>query len=924
MKMKMTKTSLRRLRFCLLTVVIAGCKSTPPPPTLTSVETHVCSGGGFLRIGGTHLRSDTVVTLTSTTNAAISYKATPPNMGVTCSGKDCTVIDAVFGPVPAGDYNVTAANGDGKPVTAPNNPITVRDDPIVVFSEPDVVWNGAAMSIHVYMSAVRPPITKLQIAPVGGGAPVDLTGLVTPVGDHPDQAIATVPAGTAAGTYDLLVTDSSACVAAKLSSALRVVGDTTLTLAGITPRFGWRQTAVSVTISAAAPSMFSELPRAYLLQNGVLVAMTSMARFSSTTLTAVVPPDPMRPTGAWDVIVVNQDGTVGRLATAFTVTDGEPPVVASINPATIPTAATTTVTIAGRNFSTPPPYVTLKCMDPGTPKPASGPPVPPKPTPDQGPLMAKAGATATRIQIDVDATAAAYAEGANCQVLVTNSDAAGAAAEFGSLVMVPNKNLTGFFSGSMLNVARRGLAAVGGQATQAARFVYAIGGDNAGGALDTIETLPVNVFGQPGAAGFFTQRYRLGAPRTQLGAVRVGRFIYAIGGTSAAADATKALATIERAAILDPAVRPGNVNVTLNLGGATGVGGGLYYYRVAAIMAATDAFNPSGESLPSDTFGVKVPALANVKVQTVLTWDTLPGAAGYVVYRTNAGDAAGNEQLIIDTTAASPPAGIVCDAPTATTQRCIDSGAVAAMPAQTPLPLGSTGVWRPAGASLASKRQGVGVTAIVTDATTTRLYVFGGKNEVGAGGTVLGTFESFAITTAADGSQTLGPPSAATAFGPARWKLRAWSEMIGSPPAPYVWVGGGFTDAAATAQPSKDVQGSPIQADGTLGTITTTTDFPTTSTGIAGFGAFSLGPYLFAVGGTRYDTATTSNFISDDGTSTPVPASTPAALTGWNSCSQCLNQRRTDPGAAVQSGYFWVLGGDTPTGPTKSTEYVLY
>lgn len=892
-------------------IVLVGCGKSTPAPTVASVASHECSGGGTLNIRGSHLRLDTVVTLTSTTNPAMTYNATLPNIAVTCTGSapklDCTEIAATFGPVPSGTYNVSISNG-GKAVTSPTNPITIGPDPLVVFADPDVAWNGVDTQIHVYVSQVAPPITKIQIAHAGGAA-IDLLNLVTPVNGHTDQALATVPAGTAAGGYDVLVSDSGVCRPAVLPNGLTVVADTTLMLADITPKFGWRAANVSVTITAKAGSTFTELPRVYLLQGGQVVTLTSVARFSPTTLTAVVPKDPARMTGAWDVVVVNQDATVGRLAAAFTVTAAEPPVVDSISPSTVnTTSAATVVTVSGRNFSTPPPKVTLKCMDPGTPKPVAGAPIPPAPiTPDQGPLTAS-GATPNRFTVTVDGTLAGYARGANCVVVVTNQDAAGAVAEFASLVMVPSQaNLTGFFAGKDLNTGRRGLASVAGEATQSARFVYAIGGDN-GGALKTIETLPVNIFGQPGAAGFFVQKSTLNSARTQLGAVRLGRFIYAVGGAD-----TTALDTVERAAILDPTVHPDNVTADYVLKPDAGLGAGVAYYRVSAVMNDPDDFNPGGETLPSDAFGVRVPtSIGTNKLQVTLTWDVLANAKGYRVYR---GVAPSAEELLVDTSLASQ-SGIPCQAVGTTQYQCTDSGAMSITPVENPLPVGSTGVWKILTSKMRVKRQGAAVTLALdpADATTAYIYVLGGKDAA-----LTNTYEVLPITIAADGKQTPGTflPTGATAlptYSPnARWKLRAWSEVMAG--RTWLWVGGGYTDLPGTVV-SKEATSTEVAATGVTSFNTSAMQGDLANAGVAGFGAFSLGSFLFSVGGTAPVAG-----ITDDGSSI---GPTPPLFTGWQSCQSCLGTKRTDMGAAVQSGYFWVISGETPTGISKTTEYVLY
>src|SRR6185436_3343590 len=94
----------------------------------------------------------------------------------------------------------------------------------------------------------------------------------------------------------------------------------------------------------------------------------------------------------------------------------------------------------------------------------------------------------------------------------------------------PSLNLSTPQKGTDMVVGRRALAASSGNATSAARFVYAVGGDNGmvSGALDSTEFAPVDVFGKFGA--WQLQQYTLKAPRTLAGAATVGRYIYVVGG----------------------------------------------------------------------------------------------------------------------------------------------------------------------------------------------------------------------------------------------------------------------------------------------------------------------------------------------------------------------------------------------------------
>jgi hypothetical protein len=235
--------------------------------------------------------------------------------------------------------------------------------------------------------------------------------------------------------------------------------------------------------------------------------------------------------------------------------------------------------------------------------------------------------------------------------------------------------------------------------------------------------------------------------------------------------------------------------------------------------------------------------------------------------------------------------------------------------------LGSTGTWTTIAARMTAKRQGPGVTFAYDPASssTAYLYAFGGKNE---SNTLLGTYEYLPIAINADGSQTpaasftsggsyiYGTP---TGSGP-RWRLRAWTLNL--PSGTYVWAGGGFTDTAGSVA-SLETDGAKVTpASGALAAPTST---DMNFTPHVGFGAFAAGRFLYAVGGLGGSPDRTASSI-DTGNSPPT-------LAGWNSCQNCLSVSRLDLGAAIQSGYFYVLGGlqtVSPAAVTNTIEYTLY
>src|SRR5262249_46327996 len=97
---------------------------------------------------------------------------------------------------------------------------------------------------------------------------------------------------------------------------------------------------------------------------------------------------------------------------------------------------------------------------------------------------------------------------------------------------------------------------------------------------------------------------------------------------------------------LRPQDAPAFDDLVLDLN-AQGIGPGVWYYRVSAVMAAHDADNPSGETLPGDPIPVRGPQGLPSPLKAAVLWKAVPGAAGYRVYRSPTPDLAqGNERLL--------------------------------------------------------------------------------------------------------------------------------------------------------------------------------------------------------------------------------------------------------------------------------------
>ena len=869
---------------CASSEVVSFTGAAPPAISQVTPLT-LCAGGGRLSLSGTNFEPGATVTAGSRTAATVS---------VADGG---TSLTATFGAGGLGPLPVTLTNPSGCGATAAQQ-VSVVPGPLLVFVEPRVAWSGMNTPVTVFGASVAVPIVKVQLAPSGSAAaPVDLIFSLAP--GHPDRPVAVVPRNTPPGVYDVLLSDQTGCPA-RLDSALTITANTTLVLTGVSPPFGWTGSATDITVSASngAPSPgFGPVPGVYLtpsMTQSSVTKLKSVAVLSATGLATEVPAG-LAP-GSYDLIVVNQDGSVGVRTTAFSVTASHPPVVTSVMPGTLSTnVPSQVVTILGDHFRLP--VVDFRCLSSAGVRFALQ-------------RLTVQSSTGASLSATVDTTR--YPAGANCIVVVTNGDD-NSTAEFSSVVVVNSgANLTGFMAGPDLAIGRRSLGAAAGGFSQAARFVYAIAGDDGASALSSVEVLPVDIFGTAGPA-FFTQRYGLSAPRTQTTAVRIGRFLYVAGGTTTLGSTAGAMDTLERAVLLDPSTSPVNLSIDLNLVPQSqgGLDNGTFYYRVAAVMAGTDPFNPDGEGLPSDTFGLTLPPLNAYRVQVKLTWDAVPGAAGYRLYRTAANGAAGTETLIADV---APPGAVVCPTPTA----CTDTGAPE-LSTTVPLKPGSTGKWVPLSQRMSTGRAGPGVTWALDPALPDRahLYVFGGLNDAGVAQT---SYEYTTVSINSDGgAQT---PSAfvsgTTALSTGRWRLGGFtitpsdSTFVGSNT--FVWAGPGSAANPATTVAS--LEGARVLPGGALTNFTPSSQ---PAPQHAGYGAFAAGDYLYLLGGANGQAS------QQTGTCQLAAAPAPPDFANIQNFSPGLLVPRVDTGATVQSGYFYSLGGGLADGGvTRSIEYVLY
>ena len=875
----------------------------PPPRVDAVVPATVCQGGSTLTVTGANFLPDAVVELHC--GAVVVTAATVTVV------PDGTQLSASFGggATPGTTCDVIVRNPDGcedRPL--PHKTVTVVSGPVLFYVDPEVVYNGINTRITVYATTITQPLAANAVTIRPTGQPGPVTNLTfNAVAGHPNRLQAIVPLGQAPGVYDLALSDSTGC-GSVLPMAITVTATTSVTLDHVTPPFGAvaADTAVQIFRDAAAPAPgdhpFVETPRVYLNPTNpqptdVAVELESVAFLDGGRVTGVVPAG--TPAHAYDVVLVNPDGTVGLLphsiAAGYTETTAPPPEIDGATPASIINATGQAVTLSGRNFDAAD-VVSLTCVD------ASGGALPAPGVTSTAPTCA--GASCTQ---NITINASGLPIGAVCVVRVTNAD--GTFGEFSAIgVTNSSRNLNAPHAGPMMQVGRRALVAAAGNATATNRFLYAIGGDSgtAAGALASVEFAPVDPFGTIGA--FALAPAALAAPRTLAGVATIGRYVYVVGGNAGSG----AVATAERALILSPREAPRVTDLDVALR-PTGLAPGRYHYRVAAVFTAADTDNPGGESLASDEFTVRVPAFPGQQVALTLVWRApvdslgapLPNIAGYRIYRTAAADAApGTEVLLAQTTG------------TGTT--FVDD-ASATPGTATPLPLGATGRWLTL-ATLGTAREGLAVAWARDPAApgTAYVYALGGLSTAT---TALTSYEYLPITIAANGRQTATTWTAgATGLAQPRWQLGAWvvdRSVSTSYPAgtTYVFAGGGQTAAGAG---QTTVEAALVAAGGQLGVWN--------DAGVQNFGVSASGDGVCAANGQLF-TFGGQNGGPSRGAKSAVLATPPTLAAGaWNDEGLSMTRGRYLLGSAVQSAFIFLLGGQTdePSAASRTTELVIW
>lgn len=882
------------------------------PPIVTKVTPgSICQGGGKLTVDGSNFIATPTVSLEAQGDPTITSTSVTMNTG----GTQLTAL-IPGGALPGTTYDVVVTNPDGCSDVPPHQQVTVTPGPVIYLVEPNVVYNGVNMLVTVFMTVPYSASDTVYIVPTGQTTP-QTTLTTQAVSGHPNRFGALIPKGQAPGVYDLVLQDPSGCMSA-IVKAITVTQDLTITMKNVVPPFGATTSETDVTIfrdTAAPPPgdyKFIATPTAFLNPHNaqstdVATPLESVAFVDQDTITAVVPSNLAAKT--YDLIVADPDGHVGFLPNAFTVSSNPPPVITSLVPSSIVDATNQKVTVDGSDFRTGA-TVSVTCKDAANNSYTL--------TVQTGTVTCTNNNCSVPTTIDGSPLSAATAPTV-CIVRLTNTD--GTYADYSALG-VTNSSLNlekPPVAGTIMTTARRALVSSAVDATSAARFLYAIGGDTGvttqNAPLDTTEFASVDLYGKMGK--WAKQRYTLPMGRSFAGATKLGRYTYVFGGTADATNNANSVATAVRAMTLSPRETP-TVDIDDILLKTTGLDTGYWFYKVSAIFDTTDNDNPSGDSLPSDEQIVDLPAFQGSKFQIKLAWDVprdslgvaLPNVVGYKVYRTAAVNGASGGEVLLATL------GNVTS--------YLDDG-TATPGAETPLPLGSMGQWK-ALPNMTVVRKGPAAAIANDPVTATRFYTYALLGLDGAGAVVT-SYEFLTIDVQTNGHQTFGTwTKGASAVSNGRWQAGAWladalvsSNITGS--TQYVYIGGGIS---ATNTEVKDVDVGLVAAGGDLGTLAgavlTTNSSAAFNSGLEGYGVCAAVNQLFTLGGKS------AGNISQGGTSATISASPPKLGVGvWNNEGITLTSPRYLLGSTVQSAFIFLMGGDSGGGTaTASTEAIIW
>ncbi|TNF23714.1 MAG: DUF4215 domain-containing protein [Deltaproteobacteria bacterium] len=868
--------------------------SLGPVPTITDIDpTQFCGEVGFtLVISGTGFVGSTQVILTAQDGTIYTADVTlTPDGKLHASIGEDGVVDTGL---PPGTYDVTVSNGVGCANTWPDA-IVVHPRPIIFFIDPPVIYNGVDLQATMYVANINGGgVQTVRMRRLQTNNPWEiLTHAYDPT--SPFRVRIEVPADRVGPNeqfdYAFTVTDALGCPAA-LDGVAELTKRVTFQGFVAQPPFGGTDEATAVSIvvpEEVGGTPFEDGARIYLNPTAPgedTTPLSSVGFIDGANLTALVQSG-LTP-GDYQIIIVNPDGTVGLsdppIPGGFRVTSAPPPMIDGIAPGSVPTTSTL-IKVFGDGFVAGV-HVGLTCVPAG------------------GGVAGSYGAdnvtlTSYGLSFDIGDNPSPPQDSV-CVIRVTNPD--GAYADFSAVVLLnSSENIPPSIEvDKPMSLARRAPVALVGSVSNTARFLYAIGGDNGStvSAYDRIEVVALTPFGE--LRGDWRDLPKpLPAPRTLAQGATVGKFLYVVGGDAGAG----AVRTAWRAEVLRPEDSPvldGELVIALD---PAGIGPGLWYYRVSAVMSSADADNPGGETLPSEPLAIQVPPWAPDNFQVTLTWAPVPGAVGYRVYRT--------------ATADQPLSTVVLVASVAQ-PRFVETGLTPiaspdpSLPTTTPRVLGDLGEWAPL-PSLGTARAdfGLAVGADPVDPTVRYLYATGGRNGLGVAD---GTYELLSLALGADQSQAVGLEwlsDPLNTFTPRRGHgafsvdqtVTTWITDDTS----YVYVGSGYNSTESNFV--KPFQSGRVQAGGLL-----TSWFQANNGGTnnAYYGAVAASNQLFVLGGNGSSTSRDSGRFTS--------SAQPPQVGGINATPGDLAVGRERMGATLGSGRIFLLGGQTPSGVTARIE----
>lgn len=879
-----------------------------PPPRVDSVApATVCTGGSILVASGEGFIDGAMGHL-ECADSGNTVESTAASVN-----DDGTEVEITFGAgIKAGETcDVIVQNPDGcedRPL--PHQTVVGTEGPILFNVDPNVAYNGINTKVTLYVTALEPPFTVSMWPDGDMSGQTDLTAVLAP--GKTKQIQATIPKDTAPGSYTIGVNDNTGCLAT-LDKAVVVTDQLVVENGSVTPPFGQDDESTPITIVLGSDPGAMGTPRGFLNPPGddPAIQLQSLTVTDATTLTAVVPAG--TPTGTYDLVIVWPDENVAVLTDAYTSVSEAPPVIDDVVPQSIVDQSGQSLEVRGTGFDGA--AVSLRCDTGGGE------------TTVEATSENCSGGTCTAT---VDGSG--LSRGDVCVVRVTRGDTYG---EFSAIGITNSSfNLSAPAAGQPLNVGRRALVSSAVKASSAARFVYAIGGDDGStaNAFDSVELAPVDVFGKMSPWAMSEQS--LGTARSFSGSATLGRYIYVFGGN----DGGGALATAERALVLSPEEIPTISSVDLCLAGADdvcfgddslgdGLAAGVYSYRVAAVIDSSDPVNLGGETLASDPIIFRLRNVQGRSVVVKLTWDPpvdamgdpLSGVTGYRVYRTPKDGVPGTDEVLLTTVdAGMDPAASL---------EFIDDG-TEMLGSASPLPLGSTSDWQ-ALPSLNTAREGVAGAVAVdpSDASTWYVYALLGRD----GSTGHTTYEYLDVSTSANGRQAAGSAwttgAEESAYG--RWQHGAWTvdnvtASIVDPGDTYVYLGAGLAPTGNTRDDR--VEAARVTAGGELsGMSADFPDDPTASDIVGDFSSTRVGYGTAAAAGRLFVFGGRASQVRDNATAAEIVSPAPSlANNAWNNEGLTMTEARYLMGSSIQSAFIFLVGGDTGSGVTTSTETVVW